>query len=125
MRGALAHLRPAALRRCTGAWPAPTLLRTRHHAPVFTGALPLPLRCLCPRPGAAGAAGRSAPPPRRAPAPRGAARPLCAAAAGDAPPPPDVQKLATMARLDVTAEEAAAWTPKINAVVDWYARARV
>ena len=51
---------------------------------------------------------------------------LCRAggAAGGLPPPPDVQKLANLARLDVTPEEAAAWTPQIGAVVDWFGQLR-
>ena len=41
---------------------------------------------------------------------------------GDLPPAPDVAALAKMARLDVSAEEAAAWSPKIAAIVEWCAR---
>jgi hypothetical protein len=110
MRGALApqQLR-AALRRCAG---APT--HARALSALRSRAAPLP-----------GAATRAAPPPPRRCAARGSARTL-AAAAGDTtaagvPPPPDVAKLALMARLDVTPEEAAAWSPKINAIVDWCA----
>jgi len=39
----------------------------------------------------------------------------------DLPPPPDVVALAKMARVDVSAEEAAAWAPKISAIVQWCA----
>ena len=35
-----------------------------------------------------------------------------------------MQKLANLARLDVTPEEAAAWTPQIGAVVDWFGQLR-
>jgi aspartyl-tRNA(Asn)/glutamyl-tRNA(Gln) amidotransferase subunit C len=67
----------------------------------------------------------AAPPPACAPRRR---RPssLCRAgsASGELPPPPDVPKLANLARLDVTAEEAAAWTPQIGAVVNWFGQLR-
>lgn len=39
------------------------------------------------------------------------------------PPPPDVEKLANLARLDVSPEEVKEWTPKISAIVDWCAPA--
>jgi Asp-tRNA(Asn)/Glu-tRNA(Gln) amidotransferase C subunit len=61
-------------------------------------------------------------PPRPAPAPRATPRTFAAAADGaQSPPPPDIQKLAAMSRLDVTDAQAAAWSPKINAIVDWCA----
>ena len=64
-------------------------------------------------------------PPRRAAAPRASPRTFAAAADGaQSPPPPDIKKLAGMARLDVSDAQAAAWSPKINAIVDWCAAER-
>ena len=105
----------AALRRCDGA----AAKRATKRTPLT------PHARLTRAPTHAAAAARCAAPAPRRTVPR---RTL-AAAAGEgsaaAPPPlPDIPKLAAMARLDVTAEEAAAWSPKINAIVDWRVAAR-
>lgn len=54
--------------------------------------------------------------------------PRCAPASASSrpppPPPPDVAKLALMSRIDVTAEEAAAWTPQLEGIVTWFGALR-
>jgi len=44
----------------------------------------------------------------------------CAAAKQGLPPPPDLRELARMAHIDVTAQEAAEWQPKVAGIVEWF-----
>ena len=47
-------------------------------------------------------------------------RSVACASGGDGIAPPDVQRLAQLAQIGVTAEEAAAWGPKIEGIVEWF-----